>query len=98
MRKLSVFSLLFLFAFGMSAGFVVGFADEARADIPTCEFACKVEFVCTTETGPLCNNPRFPYYAYRVSQCMGGPLYCPYINEFYGCARGGSKCLPLPIP
>jgi hypothetical protein len=98
MKRLSVLSFLFIFTFGLTAGFVAGFADNAKADPPECVFNCKVSFYCTLEAHPQCSNPRFPYAAYLVSDCVGGPLYCPYVFEFAGCWRGSGKCMPLPIP
>jgi hypothetical protein len=63
-----------------------------------CEFECLIELDCTLDQHPQCYNPRFPYAAYLVSTCTGGPLYCPAVFEFVGCWRGSGRCMPMPIP
>lgn len=96
MKKLVVLPLLFVFTFGLTAGFTLTFNEEAQAT-PTCSYYCQYDFYCTLETGPLCPYGR-PYYAYRYSSCVGGPFNCPYEFEFFGCWRGTGKCMPIPAP
>jgi hypothetical protein len=79
MRKLSVFSTLFLFAFVMAASMAVTLADNAQAGPGNCKTVCVYELVCSTDTGPYCPNPSFPYYMYEMNPyCLGHPeLFCP---------------------
>jgi hypothetical protein len=91
MKKATIYTSLFLFVFGLTAGFTLTFTDDAMA-IEKCDGPCLGENRChTDETGPLClSNPRTPYYLYFHPSCADGPFNCPGAPYWVGC------CADLP--
>jgi hypothetical protein len=68
MQKLATFAVLFVLAFGIAAGLTAVNANAIG-------FRCQIhpdQYVCTSQTGPLCTNPLEPYY---LMQCRG--VYVP---------------------
>jgi len=66
MRKATIFSAMFLFVFGITAGLVVGLNENAAA-IDQCQGPCLITTYCSLHTGSLCTNPAKPSLAYRRS-------------------------------
>lgn len=88
MRKTVVFSSLFLLAFGLAMG-LTAFSTSASAGIP-CPENCIYELYCSTDTGPLCTNPNFPYYGYKMNGwcTTGNPHhFCLEDGDFSYCCR-----------
>lgn len=74
MKKVTIFSTLFLAAFVVTAGITV-FAGAVNAGVPCPTPICLL--TCTTETGPLCTNPALPYYEYGID------CFCPHGNPHH---------------
>jgi hypothetical protein len=91
MKKATIFSAMFLFVFGITAGMVVGLNEGAEA-IDQCWGPCMVTNICSLHTGPLCPNPYAPYYVYVKSLCTGGPKNCPWVYEQCDCWNGVEPC------
>lgn len=92
MKKTAIFSMLFLFTMGMTAGIVVGLSDTAQA-IGQCSGPCLSKTTCSLDTGPACTNPSQPYYVYVESTCTGGPLNCPWVHKQQcDCWNGVDPC------
>jgi hypothetical protein len=86
MKRVTIFSSLFLFVFGMTAGLTLTLSQNTFAG-PECDWECLGENVChLDETGPLClSNPKTPYYLYFHPTCSGGPLNCTNTPYWIGC-------------
>ncbi|MCK5125927.1 MAG: hypothetical protein KAR42_06710 [candidate division Zixibacteria bacterium] len=86
MKKTAAFSTIFLVAFCLAIGLTVTFSEDAHA-IKQCGWVCEMKVVRTMDTGPLCSG-NTPYYAYRQSACLGGPLNCERVSYVFGCHDG----------
>jgi hypothetical protein len=91
MKKATIFSAVFLFVFGLTAGMVVGLNENAAA-IEQCAGPCLVTTYCSLHTGALCPDPSKPYYVYLKALCAGGPGNCPFIYEQCDCWNGVEPC------
>ena len=76
MKKAAIFASVFIMALGLTIGIMV---SQAEAGPGNCKTVCVYELVCSTDTGPYCPNPAFPYYMYEMNPyCLGYPaLFCP---------------------
>lgn len=95
MKKPILLSAVFLFIFGVTFGIVVTLNDTAEAAYQ-CAFLCTFTQYCSTVTGPDCpchGTGTAIYYVYHRSTCTGGPLNCPYVNEWTGCWTGNQPCI-----
>ncbi len=93
MKKVTVFSSLFVLVFGCALGMTVMFHTPAKA-IDQCGEICEGYYDCTYQTGPLCTaNPRMPYYKYFHPTCGGGPTNCESNPYVVGCCSH-----PIPLP
>lgn len=87
MKKSAVFSLLFLFCFGLVLGVTTITAEKASA-IELCTAGCVYELVCTDFQGPKCTNPNLPYYMWAMNgQCLDGDPEHICLNYFAGCCN-----------
>jgi hypothetical protein len=94
MKKVTACSFLFVFTLSLTMGFVISFNDSANA-LYQCSYYCLKEYNCSNDTGPLCTDPEKPYYVYRQSSCLGGPLNCTFVKIFMYCWDGESQCPPI---
>jgi hypothetical protein len=93
MKKPIMLSAVLLFVFGMTFGIVLTLNEDAMA-IDECSWECQFRLYCSSTTGPNCGGYA-PYYVFRKSTCTGGPLNCPFVNEWIGCWSGVEPCRPL---
>jgi hypothetical protein len=89
MKKLTIFSSLFLLVFALTVGITVGFTEKAYAEIGYCDTDCVYGLpVCEPGYHPFCMEP-FPNHAginalWSYGECVyPGTGYCPRI--FSGC-------------
>jgi hypothetical protein len=98
MKKLTILAATFLLVFGMTLGVLLSFNEDANA-IGLCSWRCGLKMDWTHQTGELCPGtcPASDiYYVYLRSTCIGGPLNCPWVNNFSGCWDGTIQfaCIP----
>jgi len=89
MKRTMAFSTLFLLVFGLSLGLSM-FAQDTQAIIPCERNEVICWYDCTTETGPLCQNPRRPYYGYNRDCDIIPGHNCVNVwdDTFAGCCNG----------
>ena len=89
MKKSIFVASLFLAVFGLVTGLTVLSADKVTAgELCGGEYNCIYELSCTSETGPECSDPNFPYYGYAINGwCTSGNPhhFCP--DHFATCCR-----------
>ncbi len=78
MKRLSIYSSLFLLAFVAAFSLSMTMGGSVQAGSGNCKSYCAYELVCSTDTGPYCTNPAYPYYMYEMNPyCVGFPqLFC----------------------
>lgn len=87
MRKATFFASLFVFAFVLTAGFVITMSEQALAFEP-CTAGCIYELYCDDFVGPKCTDPNYPHYLWAINgECLDGDPthYC--FGYFAGCCN-----------
>lgn len=89
MKKLTIFSSLFLLVFGLTIGITVGFNDQAQAGGPTCIGYCEYDPAHCHGVLGYCDNPREPLnHVWHSHGTCTGTGYCDTI--FGECCDNGS--------
>ena len=89
MKRISVYSGMFLLVFGAVLGLTAFTPDDVSAGIPCPEW-CIYELSCTSTTGPNCTDPAKPYY------WMGVNGWCTTGEPHHFCGDVFKNCCSNP--
>jgi hypothetical protein len=87
MKKVTIFSSLFLVVFGLTLG-ITALSTNALAHFGPCTAGCVYELYCDDYIGPRCPDPNYPHMLWAINgQCLDGDPEHFCFSHFVGCCN-----------